>query len=103
MKIAFSKKKLAVSSAIILAAVVLIAAVFVIRGTKDMPKDTQPASVGQFMDCFEPMPIVGELTTDCWGSVVGARDQSNGLEDRSNNYFCYWDGKILKDKKTGTY
>ena len=103
MKLAFSKKKLAVSSAIILAAVVLIAAVFVIRGSKDMPKDTQPASVGQFMDCFEPMPIVGELTTDCWGSVVGARDQSNGLEDRSNNYFCYWDGKILKDKKTGTY
>lgn len=103
MKIAFSKKKLAVSSAIILAAAVLIAAVFVIRGSKDMPKDTQPASVGQFMDCFEPMPIVGELTTDCWGSVVGARDQSNGLEDRSNNYFCYWDGKILKDKKTGTY
>ena len=103
MKIAFSKKKLAVSSAIILAAVVLIAAAFAIRGAKDMPKDTQPASVGQFMDCFEPMPIVGELTTDCWGSVVGARDQSNGLEDRSNNYFCYWDGKILKDKKTGTY
>ena len=103
MKIAFSKKKLAVSSAIILAAAVLIAAVFAIRGSKDMPKDTQPASVGQFMDCFEPMPIVGELTTDCWGSVVGARDQSNGLEDRSNNYFCYWDGKILRDEKTGTY
>ena len=52
MKIAFSKKKLAVSSAIILAAVVLIAAAFAIRGAKDMPKDTQPASVGQFMDVY---------------------------------------------------
>ncbi len=103
MKVRFSKKKLLVSSAIILAAAVLMAAVFAIRGLEDMPDDTQPASVSQFMDCFEPMPIVGELRTDCWGSGVGPRDQSNGLEDSSNTYFCYWDGKILKDKKSGTY
>ena len=69
----------------------------------DKPKDTQKASVSQFMDCILPMPIVDKLTIDCWGSSVGARDQGNGLEDRSNSQYCYWDGKILKDSKTGTY
>lgn len=69
----------------------------------DKPKDTQKASVSQFMDCILPMPIVDKLTIDCWGSGVGARDQGNGLEDRSNSQYCYWDGKILKDSKTGTY
>ncbi|MBN2736715.1 MAG: hypothetical protein JXR70_07015 [Spirochaetales bacterium] len=49
----------------------------------------------QFMDYFKPMPIVGSLTTNCWGSGVGPRDQSNGLEDRNNRY-CYWDGGIIK-------
>ena len=54
---------------------------------------------------FQPMPIVGKLSTTVWGaSMVGARDPGNGLEDHGDsggvaphqqtNY--YWDGKILK-------
>ncbi len=65
--------------------------------------DNKKATVSQFMDCVQPMPIVDKLTTDCWGSGVGARDQGNGLEDKSNSQYCYWDGKILKDKKSGKY
>jgi hypothetical protein len=54
---------------------------------------------------FQPMPIVGKLSTTVWGaSTVGARDPANGLEDNGANggvgpqketYF-YWDGKIIK-------
>ena len=54
---------------------------------------------------FQPMPIVGKLSTTVWGaSAVGARDPANGLEDsgatggvgpQQETYF-YWDGKILK-------
>lgn len=54
---------------------------------------------------FQPMPIVGKLSTTVWGAAtVGARDPGNGLEDGGANggvgpqqeaYF-YWDGKILK-------
>ena len=54
---------------------------------------------------FQPMPIVGKLSTTVWGaSTVGARDPANGLEDHGDsggvaphqqtNY--YWDGKIIK-------
>jgi len=57
------------------------------------------------IDYFQPMPIVGTLSTTVWGaSVVGARDPANGLEDKGgsdgvaaheqSNY--YWDGKIVK-------
>lgn len=92
-------------------AVVAVAAVIIVLISKKpfgwfksgKHKDTQKASVSQFMDCLLPMPIVDKLTEDCWGSVVGARDQGNGIEDKSNSQYCYWDGKILKDKKTGTY
>ncbi len=61
-------------------------------------------SVTQFMDCMEPMPIIGELSDSCWGAAqVGARDQDNGLEDRTLENYCYWDGGILKDEETGKY
>jgi MYXO-CTERM domain-containing protein len=54
---------------------------------------------------FQPMPIVGNLSTTVWGaSTVGPRDPANGLEDsgpdggvgpqQQANY--YWDGKIVK-------
>ncbi|MBR5535854.1 MAG: hypothetical protein IKU60_04315, partial [Clostridia bacterium] len=57
-----------------------------------------------FMDCFDPMPIVGNLSSDCWGSdLVGPRDQSNGLEDRTMESYNYWDGGIIKDEKTNKY
>jgi hypothetical protein len=54
---------------------------------------------------FQPMPIVGKLSTTVWGAAtVGARDPGNGLEDngkyggvgpRQETNF-YWDGKIVK-------
>ena len=53
---------------------------------------------------FQPMPIVGKLSTTVWGaSTVGARDPANGLEDNGSNGGVgprqetnfYWDGKIL--------
>jgi hypothetical protein len=54
---------------------------------------------------FQPMPIVGKLSTTVWGApTVGPRDPANGLEDngrsggvgaRQQTNF-YWDGKILK-------
>lgn len=57
-----------------------------------------------FMDCFEPMPIVEELKDGIWGSeLVGARDQGNGLEDKTGKNFSYWDGGIIKDDETGKY
>ena len=87
----------------VVAAAVVIMMLILNSPKSNKPKDIQKASVSQFMDCILPMPIVDELTTNCWGSGVGARDQGNGLEDKSNSFFCYWDGKILKDSKTGTY
>lgn len=59
--------------------------------------------ITQFMDCFMPMPIIEELTDDCWGARAGLRDQSNGLEDREMDEYCYWDGGIIKDEETGKY
>ncbi|MGM9552045.1 MAG: hypothetical protein ACI3XA_07300 [Clostridia bacterium] len=57
-----------------------------------------------FMECFDPMPIVEELSSTAWGSdLVGPRDQSNGLEDRTMSDFAYWDGGIIKDDETGKY
>ncbi len=59
--------------------------------------------ITQFMDCFLPMPIIEDLTDDCWGARVGPRDQSNGLEDREMAQYSYWDGGIIKDEETGKY
>lgn len=68
------------------------------------PDTSDETAAEQFMDCFEPIPIVGELSSDCWGATdVGARDQSNGLEDAKMESYSYWDGGILKDEATGTY
>ena len=54
-----------------------------------------------FMDCFEPMPIVENLSSDCWGAeLTGPRDQGNGLEDREIENYAYWDGGIIKDEET---
>ena len=57
-----------------------------------------------FMDCFEPMPIVENLSSDCWGAeLTGPRDQGNGLEDREIENYAYWDGGIIKDEETDKY
>ena len=51
----------------------------------------ETAGVTQFMDCFEPMPIIESLSTGCRGAPeVGARDQGNGLADIG----AKWDFRI---------
>ena len=58
----------------------------------------------QFMDCILPAPIVETLNVQCWGAEkVGARDQGNGLEDRTMTEYSYWDGAILKNEENGKY
>jgi MYXO-CTERM domain-containing protein len=67
---------------------------------------TSPAAAAPkpMINYFQPMPIVGKLSTTVWGaSTVGPRDPANGLEDngatggvgpqQETNF--YWDGKIL--------
>ncbi len=57
-----------------------------------------------FMDCFDPIPITDSLSSDAWGAdLVGARDQSNGLEDKTMSDFAYWDGGIIKSDENGKY
>lgn len=62
--------------------------------------------IGQFMDCFQPMPIIDPygISTECWGAgKVGPRDQMNGLEDSDMSDYSYWDGSIIKDEETEKY
>ena len=62
------------------------------------------ADFGQFMDCFLPMPVVESLNESCWGAAaVGARDQGNGLEDRTMAEYSYWDGAVVRDAQSGKY
>ena len=50
-----------------------------------------------FTDYFQPMPIINSLTSNGWGaSNVQPRDQDNGLEDKTNQSYSYWDGRIVK-------
>jgi len=67
---------------------------------------TSPAAAAPkpMINYFQPMPIVGKLSTTVWGaSTVGPRDPANGLEDSGANGGVgpqqetnfYWDGKIL--------
>ncbi len=61
--------------------------------------------ITQFMDCFRTTPLVGELSSHCWGApTVGRRDPDNGLEDRyigcpdaEGERYCYWDGAVFKE------
>lgn len=49
---------------------------------------------GRFMDRFEPMPLLGERTSDTWGvDAVKPRDVLNGIEDPK---WSYWGGNILR-------
>ena len=55
----------------------------------------------QLMDYFKATPIIGSLSSTCWGAAqVGPRDQSNGLEDKTLAKWVYWDGTILKESDT---
>ena len=58
---------------------------------------TVATTATQYMDFFQPTPIVGSLSSTAWGvPTVGNRDQSNGLEDKTLANWVYWDGGILK-------
>ncbi|MDZ8117043.1 glycoside hydrolase family protein [Pontiella agarivorans] len=49
---------------------------------------------GQFMDRFEPVPVMSPMTRDTWGvDAVVPRDITNGIEDPD---WSYWGGKIVK-------
>jgi len=57
------------------------------------------AAPKDLIEYFQPMPIREPLSSQAWGwPAVLPRDLSNGLEDRSNKDWCYWDGKILRGK-----
>ncbi len=56
---------------------------------------TSPAAPKPLINYFQPIPIVGTLTTSGWGiGTSGPRDPDNGIEDIPN--WRYWDGKIIK-------
>lgn len=38
-------------------------------------EDTVKKKVTQFMDCMDPMPIVGALSDSCWGAYSKVRNQ----------------------------
>ncbi|MEX0320849.1 MAG: glycoside hydrolase family protein [Puniceicoccaceae bacterium] len=49
---------------------------------------------GQFIDLFEPIPIMQPLTSNAWGGDnVLPRDISNGIEDPAWSYWC---GDLVK-------
>jgi hypothetical protein len=50
---------------------------------------------GRFMDRFQPIPVMGSLTSDTWGAEnVLPRYTENGIED---NEWSYWGGNALPD------
>lgn len=56
-----------------------------------------PAMSKTLIDYFLPIPIVKQLTSNAWGAAgVLPRDQDNGVEDKTNKQWSYWDGKILR-------
>ncbi len=49
---------------------------------------------GKFIDLFQPIPPIGQLTSNTWGKAdVVPRYIDNGIED---NEWSYWGGNILK-------
>ncbi len=49
---------------------------------------------GRFMDRFEPTPLVGPRTNDCWGvDAVKPRDVLNGIEEAA---WSYWGGNTVQ-------
>lgn len=55
------------------------------------------APAASLIDYFLPIPVVKQMTSNAWGaSGVLPRDQDNGIEDKANKSWSYWDGKILR-------
>ncbi len=78
---------------------------FILLGTAVLASSSAAAAPQPLIKYFQPMPIIGKLSTTVWGAAtVGARDPANGLEDNGANGGVgpqqetnfYWDGKILK-------
>jgi hypothetical protein len=58
-----------------------------------------PAMSKTLIDYFLPTPVIKQTTSNAWGSAgVLPRDQDNGVEDKTNKSYSYWDGKILQAK-----
>ncbi len=56
-----------------------------------------PVPAKTLIDYFLPTPVVKQTTSNAWGSSgVLPRDQDNGVEDKTNKLYSYWDGKILR-------
>ncbi|CAA6692377.1 MULTISPECIES: glycoside hydrolase family protein [unclassified Lentimonas] len=56
---------------------------------------------GQFIDLFEPMPMMSPLASDTWGGDnVKPRDVSNGIEHPDWSYWC---AHTIQDQETGVY
>lgn len=52
---------------------------------------------GAFIDRFEPIPVIGRLTSDTWGwKAVLPRYVDNGIEDPA---WSYWGGNIVVDNE----
>jgi hypothetical protein len=84
------KKLFKATYMLVLAGIVMLSGIFL---------QTMPVvhAASQFMDYFQATPIIGSLSSSCWGAAaVGPRDQSNGLEDKTMTQYCYWDGGIIK-------
>lgn len=55
------------------------------------------ASAKSLIDYFQTTPIINQITTASWGASTNQkRDQDNGLEDKTNKSWSYWDGRIVK-------
>src|SRR5947207_3378493 len=76
-----------------------IAALAPVALAADRPA-TQPATQRAnrtLIDYFQPLPVKGKLSADVWGAAeVGPRDPDNGLEDRTLEQWCYWDGAVIQ-------
>ncbi|NEW81052.1 MAG: hypothetical protein GZ094_01620 [Mariniphaga sp.] len=63
--------------------------------TTDRPRPAEWSNLvygGRFMDRFQPMPNIGELTSDTWGADnVLPRYTDNGIENRN---WSFWGGNI---------
>jgi len=80
------------SSVLNLAGIVVLSSMFSVMNAE---------AASQLMDYYKPTPIIGSLSSTCWGAAqVGPRDQSNGLEDKTLAKYVYWDGGILKSDST---
>lgn len=56
-----------------------------------------PTSAKTLIDYFLPIPVTKPLTNGSWGaSGILPRDVDNGIEDKTNKSYSYWDGKILR-------